>query len=297
MKKFIYITDAHYGANPITRKDNYSESILAKLEYCLKLGQKHEAIIIHGGDLFDTPKTSITDLLKIFELFARYKDVKFITICGNESHDGHLDNSPLALLKKSNLIQVSSDMDYMDIEDVRLIFANNNDNPMGKEKFISPDKFNILMTHCILVKEPVVYDHILIEDFQTNADVVTIADYHPYQGAIEREDGVVFLAPGSLSRRKRTSHNIDRIPKGFFFNSSGNFKEFKIPCKMDIWVTKNVERENIFDGIREEVEKMRDEIDLETKSMSLESALEMYFKQSKAPQLIFDFIKERLAKI
>lgn len=43
----------------------------------------------------------------------------------------------------------------------------------------------ILLTHDTIVKEPVIFDHVLFEDYNTTADLVLLAHYHPYQGKIK----------------------------------------------------------------------------------------------------------------
>jgi exonuclease SbcD len=197
-------------------------------------------------------------------------------------------------MEKSGLITTSDNKDFLDFPETRIIFSDNANPPYGKDKFLHNDKMNVLMTHCILVNEPTIYDHILIDELETNADIVTVADYHPYQGILERKDGVKFLAPGAMCRRKRTKHDMERKLRGMYFTSNRKMKEFMIPYVEDVWNTKIVEPENISQDIKEEVGRMKLEIDAELSNMSLDKALEVFFSMKKTDHVVASFIQERI---
>ena len=84
MFRAIYFTDTHYGCRPLTRKDNYNESILKKLEWIFNFAKKNNCIVLHGGDLFDKPNISLTDLIPLVNLFRKYNDLQIYSIRGNE---------------------------------------------------------------------------------------------------------------------------------------------------------------------------------------------------------------------
>lgn len=53
--KFVYY-DVHYGGQPVSRIDNYNESIMNKLKYIVNYCNTYGIrVIIIGGDLFDAP--------------------------------------------------------------------------------------------------------------------------------------------------------------------------------------------------------------------------------------------------
>jgi len=295
IEKYLYLTDVHYGARPINRKDDYNKSILSKLEYALKLARKNDAIVLCGGDIFDTNKTKIIDMIPLAKLFMQYKDVKIYSLRGNPTHDGLEETSPFTLFWMAGLIQNSSS--FIDFEMTRVHFCNHHTDLKAHNDHIDPSKFNMIMTHTILVKDPVIYDHILIKNFMTKAHMVFIADYHPYQGMMKREsDGVVFIAPGALARRKKTMHDIDRIPKVVFIiiedGKLKGIKEIDIPCASDVW-EEGSELDTIEETwhnkeVLESVEKMKLAVDSSEVFMSLEDSLKKFAKILEVDTKVID---------
>ncbi len=231
--KFIYATDIHYGAQPLSRKDNYNNSILEKLETILSAASEHGKLLIIGGDLFDKPNQNFMDIIQLMNLFKRYNDVRVIVNRGNPSHDGLIENSPLTLLESAGLLTTSDNQECMDIEDHRFIFAPNTGNPNDMDEFISKTKTTILLTHHIIVDNPVIYAHYLMKDITTKCQFVMCADYHPFQGIIKYND-VTFVAPGSIARRKNTKDNIEKEPM-YVIYTDGDIEFAKIECVRDVW--------------------------------------------------------------
>jgi DNA repair exonuclease SbcCD nuclease subunit len=105
VNKFIYCSDLHFGATPISRKDNYNEAILKKLIYIFQLARKNNCTILFGGDLVDTPKIKLYDLNNLMKVFIEFSDVPFYAIMGNEGHDGLTESSPITLLRMAKLVK------------------------------------------------------------------------------------------------------------------------------------------------------------------------------------------------
>ena len=59
--RILYFTDTHIRAtNPKSRKDNFYETLITKFEEVSKIiHEENVDYVIHGGDLFDRPYTSI----------------------------------------------------------------------------------------------------------------------------------------------------------------------------------------------------------------------------------------------
>lgn len=298
MDKFLYITDIHFGAKPIARKDNYNESILKKFEWVLKLARKNKCIVLIGGDLFDTPRIKFLELNTIVEMLSRYSDVEIHCIHGNEGHDGFASVSPLTLVKMTGLI--CNDDKYKDFKNTRVIFAGHGFDFMEVPGLIKEDKKNILMTHLTITKEPVIFDHILMKDFWTPADVVLVAHYHPYQGLVTEND-TLFVAPGALSRRKKVSHDIGRTPKAVYLTVSEGgavrTKEIDIPCEMDVWVEKisiDISDDLLYSELNKEVDNMKQIIDNRNSFLTMEDLMDVYAKSVGADDRIVKICKDRL---
>jgi exonuclease SbcD len=297
----IYLTDVHFGASPATRKDNYNESILSKLEYCFKLASKNDAHIICGGDMFDTPKLKYLDLIPLAKLFQEYKDfVKFYCIQGNEGHDGLPETSPLTFFKMAGLVEPSEG--YEDIDGVRLIFAGHGTDLEYSDDLYDPGKVNILMTHTTLVTEPTIFEHILMKDFRTKCQLVTVGHYHGEQGIVAREDGVTFIAPGAVTRRKKTKENVGRIPKACFISvEDGKIKTklFSIPCNQDIWVDKTeleVSDEVYYDSLKKEVVNLKSLVDTtDIVGLSLEESMKLYADKVKVSEDVLSYIFKQIS--
>ena len=299
--KFIYITDIHYAAYPANRKDNYNESILGKLEHVLKIAAKNNCTVLIGGDLFDVPKVKYIDMIAIMRLFKKYNTVTVFCIHGNEGHDGLVESSPLTFMKMSGLIMDNEGfVDYS--HQCRIIFGGHGTDLKKANLLCHKDKYNILMTHTTLVQEPVIFDHILIEDFFTHADMVTIGHFHPEQGIIERQDHVRFVAPGSLSRRKKTRENVGRTPKMVYFSITDrkldHIKMLTIPCGQNVWTEKSqleVSEEIFYDSIRSEVVDMKSLIDTtDVVSLTLEETMRKYAESKNINPNVLEFVIKQI---
>lgn len=298
MDKFLYFTDFHYGSNPVSRKDNYNESLLSKLTFILKLARKNDFTVLNGGDLFDKPNIKMTDMLALMSILSDYSDVRIISLRGNNNHDGHIEQSPLRLLEISGLIETSDGKEYIDFPETRIHFADNNTEPNNSIKEYADGKLNILMTHHIIVEKPTLYNHILISDLKTKADIVLIADYHPRQGIITREDGKVFVSPGACARRKHTAHEINRIPKCVYIKSDGKLKEIDIPVNNDIWSNiDKIEEVNKTDT-RTDVKSMMKLIDEDGMfDINIEGMIQAFAKTVKLNSKTLDYILNEFKKL
>ncbi|PKP53745.1 MAG: hypothetical protein CVT92_02070 [Bacteroidetes bacterium HGW-Bacteroidetes-1] len=292
MDKLIYIPDPHYGARPISRKDNYNRSILNKLEHAFKVARKNHCTVIIGGDLFDKPSISMLVFIELLMLFEKYSDVKMVILRGNHFHDGSPESSPLTMLGMfMRNVTLSDGRDYLDLPTTRLIFADNVTDPNTRDEFLSPELNNVLLTHHIIVKDPVIYKHYLIADLKTNADYVLIADYHPEQGIIQRGK-TTFVSTGALARRKNTSHDVGRKPKFAYLSDKGVVLK-EIPCETDVFIEKIIDdtpEVNVLENVKQMVELM----DTSIMSENLFNALDIFAKTTKVDDDVIKFVKERL---
>lgn len=321
MNKYIYFTDTHYGAKPINRSDKYNQSILKKFKFCLDLALKNKCIVLHGGDLFDAWKVPFIDLIKMMDVLHDFKSKGglFYTIIGNDAHDGRLEQSPVKILEKANLVKLLDG--FIDDGDVRIIAAGHGSDPVtASVKYANTSQVCILLTHYTIVKNPVIFDHVLWSDFNCPIDVCCCAHYHPYQGvewvkmgggeAANGGEGsgekraILFVAPGALARRKKTSHDINRIPKLVYLQVKDkkiSFKEIDIPCSQDIWVNnlKLEIEETISENveIKKEISHMREVIDQSLIFTNIEDAIRTYGKRHNYSSETIEYTIKEIAKL
>ena len=52
MMQFVFITDTHITSSSKVRTGDVVDDIAAKLQYVVDYCNNHDAILLHGGDLF-----------------------------------------------------------------------------------------------------------------------------------------------------------------------------------------------------------------------------------------------------
>lgn len=302
--KLIYLTDIHFGATPVCRKDNYNLSILDKLSRVFDCANKnHINTILIGGDLFDRPQQSYPDLISIFNLFSnqiKKHNTKFYINRGNPTHDGNKNNSPLTLLasmNKNNFF-LSDDYDSVDIEDtnISLVFVPNDMDLTAKDFscYNAKNKKYFVLTHHILVNETVPYKHILCSDLVKNlykCKTVFIADYHPQQGIIEI-DGYRFISSGSLCRRKFTKDNITKCPSFYIYDSeTDDFELQTLSVETDIW---NTPEDTVIEKTELDMEGFKNNITDFQDDMNIVNAWESFAEINNIPTEYYDLISKKI---
>jgi len=292
--EFLYICDCHYGAQPVSRIDDYNASILKKIRNVLAIAQIREIPLLIGGDLFDTPRISMTRLMDIFSLFGRYRDVDIIINRGNYSHDGHPESSPLSILAYAFKNITLSDGDpFVDINNMHIVMAPNDMNPQRYERFVDKSfDYNILMTHHLIVEKSIPYEHILISEFNTKFDYVFLADYHPQQGIVLNGD-THFVSPGAMARRKNTPSDINRDPCYVYFKN-GKIHFIKIADVVKNVFVEQIQEEPQETNIIDNVKKMIDLIDTDICNVSIGESLAIFGEKMDTDKDIIKFIQERM---
>jgi DNA repair exonuclease SbcCD nuclease subunit len=294
---YIYFNDLHYGATPNCRKDDYNSAILKKLEYVLKLARKNDCVVLFGGDFFDTPKIKYLDLSPLIKVLTNYMDVKIYAVHGNEGHDGLVDSSPLTIFKMLGMIKMK---DFVDFEHSRVLFCNHGQRMEDVEKNSANNKINIMLTHETIVASPVIFKHTLMKDIHSKCQIITVAHFHSYQGHIQ-ENGIHFLAPGSISRRKRTKEEITKTPKCYHIqigpNKIDKIQEIDIPYEKDVWIDRpefELENDQIYEEILANVHSMREVLTSQEISMDLMDSIELYGQQINMENQVIEYTKGRL---
>lgn len=313
---FMYVTDIHATAKGYSgRKDDVPKSILKLLKEMKSIYKERKLdFILNGGDFFHTPDVSNK---YCGELASILKGVKMYVVPGNHDLYGYnvetIDNSKLGLLAKSDVLKILDRKHPFTVKvgdkiiniEGQEYYAGIDTNVANDYRIDNKSDFNILVAHAMLLKEPFMPDVIkqtLIDDVETEADMVLAAHYHP--GWKETIKGnTIFFNPGSSVRVENTKDNKTRMPRCIIFTINENLEveyeyvEFKCAKPSEEIFKEEKERnaDNIYSNA---VDNIKDEID-NAKINSLDPlvALEAYRDNDEKSSKLVDLIKNDLQQI
>ena len=237
--KLLYITDSHLTAkSPSGRIDSYPMAALLKLMELGNVIQSQQVdYVIHGGDLFHTPKISLKYAGIVMRVIRSW-GVPIYVVPGNHDLYGYevttLDQTMLGLFEKSGIITVLKKDNPIYLE----VTPNYTVGIQGQEYFdgidLGPsDAFQytgdiyvekkILILHANLLENAghPDMDHTVIEPTTTNADIVCLGHYHPGISHISggrpepklyTSGQTSYVAPGSMMRIEASAFNKDATP-------------------------------------------------------------------------------------
>lgn len=199
--KILYFTDVHLKEkNPVSRADNYLESIMEKLfEIARMIEGLRPDLVICGGDFFDTPHQSILLQNKAMEFFEAIpkRALPVQMVLGNHEWRGRWedweDRSAYAVYQKMGFVHLYERMFLRQTMGVRVVSI-----------------------HDQYVEKPVLWPHHLWKDYDGKGRLFLVSDYHPFQGdkiVITKSGPVRFVAPGAVSRGSRSEEDMNRVPQ------------------------------------------------------------------------------------
>ncbi|MDO5041248.1 MAG: metallophosphoesterase [Peptoniphilus sp.] len=229
--KILYFTDTHIRAtNPKNRLDNFFETLKIKINEVAEISIKENVdFVLHGGDLFDRPDTSISIVTEFAKIFQKFQAPIYI-VSGNHDIFGHnyktLNRTMLGLLDSFNLIKLVNDKkiilekDGIKVQLTSNPFVAGMDAEANRYRYIvserNPDvNYQIHMTHGFLTDRPFLKNvpHTLISDLlDTEADITLCGHYH-FGFKTQKIEGKYFINPGALVRISNSISEINRKPK------------------------------------------------------------------------------------
>jgi len=227
--KIIYFTDSHFRLNvPVRRKEkqeDFQNKILLKLKRVLETAKdKNADCIICGGDFFDNATPSYSLYNKIADILEKNKIILYVVPGNHDIFNANINTlyrTALMGLEQSKLIKLL--LNPIDNDEVCL-FPIPYMMTIPNFNIKSQSKTKILIPHIMLVDEPANYDHILIDDIDTNADIVLCSHYHKaFDKTINKTR---FINPGSLVRLSSLDHNYNRVPKIIFIDINEDIIEY-----------------------------------------------------------------------
>ncbi len=233
--KLIWRTDIHLSdKTPVSRKDNWKETIFNKIRQVGKLAEKHNAVaVLDGGDFFDIKSPSRNSHELVREVIDIHKEYPCPVYANVGNHDcvygdyAFLPQQPLGVLFSSGCFERLYDEHEVTFEEngvkVRVVGIPYHGVEYDMERFKSIKKGDEDWLVCIA--------HVLASEkggsMFEGEDIVKYADltdldpdvwcfghWHKNQGITNishtRQQWVVNI--GSLSRGSLTQDNLDRIP-------------------------------------------------------------------------------------
>jgi DNA repair exonuclease SbcCD nuclease subunit len=214
--KFIYFQDTHIkGINPINRKGDYYQEIMAKVKETITIAKEMKVeCIIHGGDLFDS---AIVSNLMVDEFIDAVEQagIKWYILPGTHDEIGHnwelSKGSSLAhIFRRSKLINQLTTLKEDTVLGTRKDIIQGFKYYHNIEKDIKENgltckcpnyTFKIAITHAFITLQPFLPQvmHVVAKDIKTDFDVVLVAHYHAQWG-IKELNGVKFVSLGCLGR-------------------------------------------------------------------------------------------------
>lgn len=253
MDKFVYITDTHFRTKPPrNRTDDFVVSLLKKLEWVIKFCKKKKCVhLLHGGDLFDSPKIDDKIAGTVAKMFAR-SGLQVYFILGNHDVIGknetsyihgrihmfesypwfHMIGGQHVEFKYSSItgLNYASDLECPS-------FVKMPDTPVGK--------VTIAMLHSMVTDERMIIEHGKARTIRCsaitvpNASIILTGHFHP--GYLPRENvfGQVWCNPGAFVR-KNASEARQNVGPGLLYirvskGQNYRLKHYKIPCRDDVF--------------------------------------------------------------
>jgi len=166
--KAAIVADTHLRVKgPPSRRGDYREQILAKLEYSLSYAEERGAIWVHLGDVFhfkNPSRTPVSLILEMYELFARFSCPKYV-IFGN--HDMQTQglrsvrSQPLGLLVAVGAL---NHVEEIELEGIKLRFLDYE---------VSPGQFLEYVTH---LDGDVLFCHQMIKDVKQSEEDIAYSE-------------------------------------------------------------------------------------------------------------------------
>lgn len=248
MFRFLWLEDTHImGVSPDSRKDNIKDVLYDKLKQVgVIANDKNVDIVVHGGDMFDTPDVSNKLFSSVSEIIRSWNKPVYV-VPGNHDIYGYdvntLPNTKLGalastgvvtILDRAHPIMTRSGNISISIEGQEY-YADIDSGVNNDYEVYSTANIRILAAHSMLMDHDFISDvkYTNIDKVKTNADLVLTGHYHPGFN-FKEVDGTMFANIGALLRRENTKDNMTRIPSVLIveINDNGEFNFEVVPLKV-----------------------------------------------------------------
>lgn len=211
--KIIAASDLHIDLqNPVSRKDNYFDEILASFEYMLNYADSVDAeFLLVAGDFFDKPEQPGTVMRAVIELLRNFEHIRVITTVGQHDTNGH--NAASYRLKSLGLLEAAGLLDVLisgeSIERKDVIIRGFGFNEIETEEFLTgtddfkmpEDKTVVAIVHASVGPDDCMGWAGISHQRIRSADVAVFGDIHCGFAPHTFQSGCVGLNAGSVGRR------------------------------------------------------------------------------------------------
>lgn len=226
--KFIFFTDMHGRANnPVSRLDNYPETVLKKLEWVVKTANEKDAVLLFGGDWLNRPDTSPSFIGNMAAILSKLKNGPCYTVLGNHDIYGYnvetFPRTPLYILAQIGIIKILDETtptlfdNVGETGDITVVgvtgaSASYDIDKADKKHYMAeitePCDTHIHIVHGFLTNKEWPYvEHTLIDDIagRTHANIILSGHEHSGFGVIKKKgdsfrNHTLFCNPGALLR-------------------------------------------------------------------------------------------------
>ena len=216
MSKIMFVGDVHLSPRiPASRKDDYPETLLNKLESIRKLAiQKDVSDIVFLGDLFNAKHMTLAYFIKCFQKF-KVMDEQGITLhtcVGNHDitydNDSTLEESAIKLLFDSDVLDIRSSFA---VDDVTVYLYNFTTLTSDLGTPLNRDYYNVLVGHYFYLTGFNDIEHTLSPQqcIQLGYNAYILGHDHTPYTPVKQKDYEVHR-PGSLSRGTSQTCQVQR---------------------------------------------------------------------------------------
>lgn len=269
--KFLYFTDTHIRAtNPKNRLDDFYTTLQTKLLEVSEISKAEKVdYVLHGGDLFDRPDTSISVVSDFSKIFLSF-DVPIYIVSGNHDIFGHnpktINRTMIGLLNSLNIINLVDEKEIILEKDIKVQltaapYVFGMDDEINKGRYIIKERntnvdYMIHMTHGFLLDKPFIKNipHTLVSEILDTKANITLAGHYHYGFPTQCIDGKYFINPGSLIRISNSLIEIKRRPKVVIINIDKDGISLK-----DIYLKSALPGDTVLD--RSEIERHKLKLD------------------------------------
>lgn len=232
MKKYGIILDPHFSnITPRSRKDDYEDSMLKKLDFIVELSKsnKWNAFIV-AGDLFNVKNLSWEYLGKLTSRLNNFKCKKYCIPGNHDIFNERLDSlprTPLGLFYETGVVENLTFAEGGLFTGLPYFRGMHKDIPKAPEK----QGHKVLICHAFLGHQEsssTGSDWIFYPDLVNAGYSIVIAghDHAPYP-VQKHENGMMVFRPGSISRGTKHILNRTRQPQLLELSFSDDDTDFE----------------------------------------------------------------------
>ena len=248
MRNVFIIGDLHLKCtNIISRKDDYPNAILKKLEFLCTVAKDYKCnqfIIL--GDVFDSPSTSLPYLANVINTFKKINEsgITVYTIVGNHDIKNNridsLETTALGILLSTNYVKLAPK--ELQIENTLFKCFNYTDEITPKKS----NKYEVCLAHRYYEFALDSYSLYEQDVKKLNYDAMVLGHLHaPCDN--EQICNTILYRPGSLARNSSEPFNKVRIPRVLVYNCNKNIGTYlEVACSAgnEIFIEKSDKNNN-----------------------------------------------------